>query len=97
MKGIRYAAEFKAEAIKQITERHYSIIEVSKRIGIADKTLSRWVKESQKQQNPQVAEDAASLKTELLRTKSELKRVTEERDILKKATEYSRGQCNTYT
>ena len=97
MKGIRYAAEFKAEAIKQITERHYSMIEVSKRIGIADKTLSRWVKESQKQQNPQAAEDAASLKTELLRTKSELKRVTEERDILKKAAVYSRGQCNTYT
>ena len=46
MKGIRYAAEFKAEAIKQITERHYSIIDVSKRVGIADKTLSRWIKES---------------------------------------------------
>ena len=92
MKGIRYAAEFKAEAIKQITERHYSMIEVSKRIGIADKTLSRWVKESQKQQNPQAAEDAASLKTELLRTKSELKRVTEERDILKKAAKYFASQ-----
>ena len=46
MKGIRYSAEFKQEAIKQITERHYSIIEISKRIGLADKTLSRWVKES---------------------------------------------------
>ena len=92
MKGIRYAAEFKAEAIKQITERHYSIIEVSKRIGIADKTLSRWVKESQKQQSPQAAEDAASLKTALLRTKSELKRVTEERDILKKAAKYFASQ-----
>ena len=92
MKGIRYAAEFKAEAIKQITERHYSIIDVSKRIGIADKTLSRWVKESQQQQSPQAAEDAASLKAELLRTKSELKRVTEERDILKKAAKYFAGQ-----
>ena len=92
MKGIRYAAEFKAEAIKQITERHYSIIDVSKRIGIADKTLSRWVKESQQQQNPQAAEDAASLKAALLRTKSELKRVTEERDILKKAAKYFASQ-----
>ena len=92
MKGIRYAAEFKAEAIKQITERHYSIIDVSKRVGIADKTLSRWIKESQKQQSPQAAEDAASLKAELLRTKSELKRVTEERDILKKAAKYFASQ-----
>ena len=88
MKGIRYSAEFKQEAIKQISERHYSVIEVSKRIGIADKTLSRWVKESQMQQSPKSAEDAASLKSELLRAKSELKRVTEERDILKKAARY---------
>ena len=92
MKGIRYALEFKQEAIKQITERHYSIIEVSKRIGIADKTLSRWVKESQTQQSPKSFEDAASLKTELLHTKSELKRVTEERDILKKAAKYFASQ-----
>lgn len=88
MKGIRYAAEFKAEAIKQITERHYSIIDVSKRIGIADKTLSRWVKESQYTQSPKAAIDANALQIELLRTKSELKRVTEERDILKKAAKY---------
>ena len=41
---------------------------------------------------PQAAEDAASLKAELFRTKSELKRVTEERDILKKAAKYSASQ-----
>ena len=92
MKGIRYAAEFKAEAIKQITERHYSIIEVSKRIGIADKTLSRWLKESQYAQSPKANADASALQTELLRTKSELKRVTEERDILKKAAKYFASQ-----
>ena len=92
MKGIRYAAEFKAEAIKQITERHYSIIEVSKRIGIADKTLSRWLKESQYALSPKANADASALQTELLRTKSELKRVTEERDILKKAAKYFASQ-----
>ena len=59
------------------------------------KCLLYWGKS--KQQSPKSAEDTASLKTELLRTKSELKRVTEERDILKKATEYSMGQRNTYT
>lgn len=30
MKGIRYTDEFKAEALKQITERGHSAVEVSK-------------------------------------------------------------------
>ena len=29
MRGIRYTAEFKAEAIKQITERGYSAVDVA--------------------------------------------------------------------
>lgn len=32
MKGIRYTAEFKAEALKQITERGHGVVEVSKRL-----------------------------------------------------------------
>ena len=39
--------------------------------------------------------DIVALKQELQRLRIELKRATEERDILKKAAEYSRGQCNT--
>ena len=41
MKGIRYSAEFKAEAVKQITDKGYSAIDVAKRLGISDKSLSR--------------------------------------------------------
>ena len=39
MKGIRYTAEFKAEALKQITERGHGVVEVSKRLGVSDKSL----------------------------------------------------------
>ena len=42
MKGIRYAAEFKAEAIKQITEKGHTATDVAKRLGLSDKSLSRW-------------------------------------------------------
>ena len=48
MKGIRYTAEFKAEAIKQITERDYSAVEVAKRLGITDKSLYRWKSDAMK-------------------------------------------------
>jgi transposase len=44
MKGMRYTAEFKAEAIKQVTERGHGVVEVSKRLGILDKSLYAWLK-----------------------------------------------------
>ena len=94
MRGTRYTAEFKAEAIKQITERGHGVVEVSKRLGVSDKSLYAWLKQSQQDDLPN-SKDIVALKQELQRMKAELKRTTEERDILKKAAEYSRGQCNT--
>src|SRR5690554_224528 len=72
--------------VKQVTERGYSVMEVSQRLDISTKTLYHWVAKlrdlSPKQQNQ------ANEQAEIARLKSELKRVTEERDILKKATAY---------
>ena len=44
MKVIRYIVEFKAEAIKEITERGYDVVEVAMRLGISDKSLYAWLK-----------------------------------------------------
>jgi transposase-like protein len=38
-KGRRYKEEFKNEAVKQITERGYSVTEVADRLGVCTKTL----------------------------------------------------------
>ena len=43
MRGTRYTAEFKAEAVKQITERGHGVVEVSKRLGVSDKSLGAVV------------------------------------------------------
>ena len=95
MRGTRYTAEFKAEAIKQVTERGHGVVEVSKRLGVSDKSLYAWLKQSQHNDLPN-SKDIVALKQELQRMKAELKRTTEERDILKKAAEYSRGQRNSF-
>ena len=87
MRGTRYTAEFKAEAVKQITERGHGVVEVSKRLGISDKSLYSWLKQSQQSDQPN-SNDLTALKQELQRMKAELKRTTEERDILKKAAAY---------
>lgn len=88
MRGIRYTDEFKAEALKQITERGHSTVEVAKRLGITDKSLYRWKAEAEKQLKQPNSEDIASLKLEIAKLNKALKRTTEEREILKKAAVY---------
>ncbi len=88
MRGIRYTDEFKAEALKQMTERGHSAVEVAKRLGITDKSLYRWKAESEKQLKQPDSEDVASLKLEIVKLNKALKRATEEREILKKAAVY---------
>ncbi len=46
MKGTRYTAEFKVEAVKQITERGHGVVEVAHRLGVSDKSLYVWIKQA---------------------------------------------------
>ena len=87
MKRIRYPAEFKAEAVKQVIKRGHGVVDVAKRLGMSDKSLYLWVRLAQQQQGVGSGENA-SLKAEVTRLKVELKRANEERDILKKAATY---------
>jgi len=80
---IRYTEEFKREAVAQVTDRGHSATSVAKRLGVSSKSLYDWVKQFGDDPSKN-GEDAAEIK----RLKAELKRVTEERDILKKATAY---------
>lgn len=94
MSSKRYAEEFKIEAVKQITERRYPVAEVSARLGVSQHSLYEWMK---KYSQPEpVRREAQSQQAELRRLQAELKRVTEERDILKKAAADSTSQCNTF-
>lgn len=86
MSGKRYPEEFKIEAVKQVTDRGYKVGEVAERLGITTKSLHDWIKKygdlgSQHQTINSQQED-------LRRLKAELRRVTEERDILKEAAAY---------
>lgn len=86
MSSKRYAEEFKIEAVKQITERRYPVSEVSFRLGLSQHSLYAWVKHYS--QPAAIRLEALGQQAELRRLKAELKRVTEERDILKKAAAY---------
>lgn len=86
MNNKRYPEEFKVEAVKQVIERGYPVAEVAGRIGVSQHSLYAWIR--QYSQPAEARQEHQSQLAEIRRLKAELKRVTEERDILKKATAY---------
>jgi transposase len=78
-----FTEEFKRDAVRQITERGYPVAEVSQRLGVSQHSLYEWNKKFGTS-NGKASDEA----DEVRRLKKELARVTEERDILKKATAY---------
>jgi transposase len=83
MGKVHFTEEFKRDAVRQITERGYPVSEVSKRLGVSPHSLYEWKKKFSSS-NEKRSEEAE----EIRRLKRELARVTEERDILKKAAAY---------
>jgi len=95
MSGKRYTEEFKIEAVHQVTDRGYKISEVSDRLGVTSKSLRDWIAKygdtgSQHQM-------ISGQQDELRRLKSELRRVTEERDILKEAAAFFASESRKST
>lgn len=86
MGSSRFTPEFKAEAVRQVLERGYSVKEVAERIGVSSHALYIWVRKAR----PGAANsgELAKVQLENQKLKAELKRVQEERDILKKAAAY---------
>ena len=86
MSAKRYPEEFKLAAVRQITEGGYSVSDVARRLDVTADSLYAWVKK--------YGPDAVAYHTknaeqaELTQLRKELKRVTEERDLLKKAAAY---------
>ena len=83
----QYTGEFRSEAVKQVLERGFTVVDVAARIGIPKHTLYGWV-QAAKKLAPAASAVTASDSAAVRRLKAELKRVTEERDILKKAAAY---------
>ncbi|MBT1907724.1 IS3 family transposase [Enterobacter kobei] len=80
----RFTSEFKEEAVRQITERGYSVAEVSDRLGVSAHSLYKWLRAIKPDNSEQHARDLLEAKSEILKLRAQLKRTEEERDILKK-------------
>ncbi|MBO6827588.1 MAG: IS3 family transposase [Sneathiella sp.] len=86
----RFTEEFKVDAVKQITERGHAVADVSQRLGVSTHSLYAWMK---RYSTPDDSGGKGDQSAEVRRLKQELARVTEERDILKKANGVLRQRC----
>ena len=94
MSGKRYPEEFKIEAVKQAVDRGYSVASVATRLDITTHSLYAWIKKYGPDSSAN--KEQSDAQAEIRRLQKELKRVTDERDILKKAVVDSIGQRNSY-
>ena len=89
-RGTKYTQEFKDSTIQLILNSDKSVLQISKDLGVSDKTLYAWMKAYRLEHgtfspNSTVKE---SLQEENRRLKRELAQVKKEREILKKAAAY---------
>ena len=83
----RFTEEFKIEAVRQVTERGHRVADVAERLGVSAHSLYQWRKRYGQADGTAVRREADQA-GEVRRLKAELRRVTEARDILKKAAAY---------
>lgn len=94
-KGIRYTEEFKQEAVNQVIIHGYPVLDVSKRLGITNKSLYDWTKKYSKPVPQRKAQE--DLLAENARLKKEVKRLQQEREILKGAAEFFANESKNVT
>ncbi len=74
--------------MKQVVDKWHSVVDVAKRLGIAEGVLYTWVSKFKKADKSASAGDLKAMQAEVAKLKAGLRRTTEERDILKKAAAY---------
>ena len=88
MANQKFTLEFKEEAVRQVLDRGYSVKEVAENLGVSTHSLYKWVKAARPGPDQRRDDELIESKREVLRLQAELRRVKEERDILKKAAAY---------
>ena len=83
----QYTRQFKLEAISLVTDHKRKISDVADSLGIGKSTLQKWLTQYRQEINgeaPKVGNALTDEQRELQELRKQVKRLTMERDILKK-------------
>jgi transposase len=83
-----YTREFRADAVRLIFEQGRSVADVARSLDVPVNTLHGWVRDAKEAGLPSGSRRRSPEQEEIARLRRELRNVTEERDILKKAAAY---------
>ena len=84
-----FTPEFKRDAVALVVREGKTVSEVARNLGLARSLLQRWIEQQRDQDregNPRSVRETET--EEMKRLRKQLRDVTEERDILKKALAY---------
>lgn len=85
----KFTPEFKADVVRLCHAGTESIGDVCRRLDLTETAVRAWVSQAEVNELGGTADAlTSSEREELVRLRRELKRVTQERDILKKATAF---------
>lgn len=91
-KRVRFTKEFKLEAVRLLERGEKPTAQLALELGVARNQIYKWQAQLQTKGEDQAFRGPGAKRlselSEIERLKRELKRVTEERDILKKAAAY---------
>jgi transposase len=88
----RFTAEFKSETVKLVRQSDRSMSDIARELGISAKSVGEWVRlASESESAGGVSEDEGA---ELKRLRKENSELRMEKEILRKATVDSIGECN---
>ncbi len=88
MKHRNYTDEFKHSAVALVVEKNYTRKQAADNLGIGISTLDTWLMKHHRLYGRTMANGEVDLKKRNAELERENKRLTMERDILKKATAY---------
>lgn len=85
-----FTREFKIQAVRLVTEQHYSFAEAARQLGITENLLRLWKKRLEAGEGGAFPGNGnrSPLEAELERLRAENKRLQIEREILKKAAAF---------
>jgi transposase len=83
----RYPKEFRRDAAALVIDQNRTVVDVARELGVVEQTLGNWVRQERIDRGQREG-TTTELREENTRLRREVKRLTMERDLLKKATAF---------
>jgi transposase len=83
-----YSREFKVSAVALVNEQGYTVAQAAKNLGVDPSSLRGWLKKFPPTDGQNTSTGPGAAHAELRQLREQVRQLTMERDILKKATAF---------